>query len=138
MHAAEESKLVCKTHLMIQVTAIALCACCGLAGAMQEYEDLSVAIEAFASEIEASAVQDDSIEGLCTMLRATELNDLSRILALVDELERRVVRALATIASEKLAGGNKAAGTRVRKQMQKVKQAAQLVRNRVIEIQAAP
>ena len=31
-------------------------------------------------------------------------------------------------------GGNKAAGTRVRKQMQKVKQAAQLVRNRILEI----
>ncbi len=34
-------------------------------------------------------------------------------------------------------GGNKAAGTRVRKQMQKVKQAAQVVRNRVLEIRSA-
>ena len=31
-------------------------------------------------------------------------------------------------------GGNKAAGTRVRKQMQSVKQAAQSVRNRILEI----
>ncbi|MBN1126066.1 MAG: hypothetical protein JW828_02945 [Sedimentisphaerales bacterium] len=31
-------------------------------------------------------------------------------------------------------GGNKAAGTRVRKQMQMIKQAAQAVRNRVLEI----
>ncbi|MHC4681649.1 MAG: histone H1, partial [Planctomycetota bacterium] len=34
-------------------------------------------------------------------------------------------------------GGNKAAGTRVRKQMQKVKQASQLVRNRILEIRSA-
>ncbi len=37
----------------------------------------------------------------------------------------------------KAEGGNKAAGTRVRKQMQQVKQAAQSVRNRVLEIRAA-
>ncbi len=34
----------------------------------------------------------------------------------------------------KAEGGNKAAGTRVRKQMQKVKQASQEVRNRILEI----
>jgi hypothetical protein len=37
---------------------------------------------------------------------------------------------------EKAQGGNKAAGTRVRKQMQKIKQAAQVVRNRVLEIRS--
>jgi len=37
----------------------------------------------------------------------------------------------------KAEGGNKAAGTRVRKQMQKVKQAAQVVRSRVLEIRSA-
>ena len=37
----------------------------------------------------------------------------------------------------KAEGGNKAAGTRVRKQMQKIKQAAQLVRNRILEIRSA-
>jgi len=37
----------------------------------------------------------------------------------------------------KAQGGNKAAGTRVRKQMQKIKQASQLVRNRVLEIRSA-
>jgi hypothetical protein len=37
----------------------------------------------------------------------------------------------------KAEGGNKAAGTRIRKQMQKVKQAAQLVRNRILEIRSA-
>jgi len=37
----------------------------------------------------------------------------------------------------KAEGGNKAAGTRVRKQMQKVKQSAQVVRSRVLEIRSA-
>jgi hypothetical protein len=37
----------------------------------------------------------------------------------------------------KAEGGNKAAGTRVRKQMQKIKQASQNVRNRVLEIRSA-
>ena len=37
---------------------------------------------------------------------------------------------------DKADGGNKAAGTRVRKQMQAIKQAAQAVRNRVLEIRA--
>jgi len=36
----------------------------------------------------------------------------------------------------KAEGGNKAAGTRIRKQMQKVKQAAQLVRSRILEIRS--
>ncbi len=35
-------------------------------------------------------------------------------------------------------GGNKAAGTRVRKQMQAVKQASQEVRNRVLELRSEP
>jgi hypothetical protein len=36
----------------------------------------------------------------------------------------------------KAEGGNKAAGTRVRKQMQMIKQATQVVRNRILEIRA--
>ena len=36
----------------------------------------------------------------------------------------------------KAEGGNKAAGTRVRKQMQMIKQASQVVRNRILEIRA--
>ncbi|MBN1806063.1 MAG: hypothetical protein JW837_12505 [Sedimentisphaerales bacterium] len=46
---------------------------------------------------------------------------------LVAEVEHDILKA---------EGGNKAAGTRVRKQMQKIKQAAQLVRNRVLEIRS--
>lgn len=39
---------------------------------------------------------------------------------------------------DKAEGGNKAAGTRVRKQMQKIKQAAQDVRSRILEIRSVP
>ncbi len=37
----------------------------------------------------------------------------------------------------KAEGGNKAAGTRVRKQMQEIKKAAQNVRNRILELRSA-
>ena len=47
--------------------------------------------------------------------------------ALVAEVENDINKAQ---------GGNKAAGTRVRKQMQSIKQAAQVVRNRVLEIRS--
>ena len=47
--------------------------------------------------------------------------------ALVAEIEGDINKA---------GGGNKAAGTRVRKQMQKVKQAAQKVRGTILEIRA--
>ena len=47
---------------------------------------------------------------------------------LVDEIESDISKAQ---------GGNKAAGTRVRKQMQRIKQAAQLVRNSILEIRSA-
>ncbi len=48
--------------------------------------------------------------------------------ALVAEIEGDVSKA---------EGGNKAAGTRVRKQMQKIKQACQAVRNSILEIRSA-
>jgi len=48
--------------------------------------------------------------------------------ALVAEIEADINKA---------EGGNKAAGTRVRKQMQKIKQAAQKVRNCILEIRSA-
>jgi hypothetical protein len=47
--------------------------------------------------------------------------------ALVAEIETDVNKA---------EGGNKAAGTRVRKQMQKIKQACQTVRNAILEIRS--
>ncbi|MFC1675958.1 histone H1 [Planctomycetota bacterium] len=50
--------------------------------------------------------------------------------------------ALKTLIAEiendvnKAEGGNKAAGTRVRKQMQDIKKASQVVRNRILEIRS--
>jgi hypothetical protein len=46
---------------------------------------------------------------------------------LVAEIEQDVSKA---------EGGNKAAGTRVRKQMQKIKQSAQVVRSKILEIRS--
>jgi len=46
---------------------------------------------------------------------------------LVNEIEADINKA---------AGGNKAAGTRVRKQMQTIKQAAQTVRSRILELRS--
>jgi len=37
---------------------------------------------------------------------------------------------------QKATGGNKAAGTRVRKAMQEIKEAAQLVRKRILEVRS--
>lgn len=51
-----------------------------------------------------------------------------------EELKRLVAEIEADI--NKAHGGNKAAGTRVRKQMQMIKQAAQNVRNTVLEIRS--
>ena len=49
-----------------------------------------------------------------------------------EELKVLVVEIESDI--DKAEGGNKAAGTRVRKQMQQIKQSAQTVRNRVLEL----
>jgi hypothetical protein len=54
-----------------------------------------------------------------------EYEELKR---LVDEAENDIKKA---------EGGNKAAGTRVRKQMQQIKQATQIVRNKVLELRSA-
>ncbi|MDD5134554.1 MAG: histone H1 [Phycisphaerae bacterium] len=53
-----------------------------------------------------------------------EYEDLKR---LVEEADNDIKKA---------EGGNKAAGTRVRKQMQQIKQAAQVVRNKVLELRS--
>ena len=52
-----------------------------------------------------------------------------------DELKRLIEEAEGDI--KKAEGGNKAAGTRVRKQMQQIKQAAQAVRNKILETRTA-
>ncbi len=50
---------------------------------------------------------------------------------------RRLVEAAADDI-DKACGGNKAAGTRVRKAMQDIKNAAQDVRKRILEIRSEP
>ncbi len=55
------------------------------------------------------------------------MQEYEALKALVAEIESDI---------DKAGGGNKAAGTRVRKEMQKVKQAAQSVRNRILEIRS--
>ena len=52
-----------------------------------------------------------------------------------EELKQLVAEIEADI--NKAEGGNKAAGTRVRKQMQTIKQASQNVRNTVLEIRSS-
>jgi len=49
-----------------------------------------------------------------------------------EDLKRLLEEAESDI--KKAEGGNKAAGTRIRKQMQQIKQAAQAVRNKILEI----
>lgn len=53
------------------------------------------------------------------------MEEYDKLKALVDEISEDVYKA---------AGGNKAAGTRVRKAMQDIKNTAQEVRKRVLEI----
>jgi hypothetical protein len=53
------------------------------------------------------------------------MQEYEQLKTLVAEIESDINKA---------EGGNKAAGTRVRKQMQVIKQAAQAVRNKVLEI----
>jgi hypothetical protein len=60
-------------------------------------------------------------------MEAVFMQEYEALKGLVNEIEADVNKA---------AGGNKAAGTRVRKQMQDIKKAAQILRNRVLEIRA--
>ncbi|MEN6307456.1 MAG: histone H1 [Anaerohalosphaeraceae bacterium] len=53
------------------------------------------------------------------------MQEYEQLKTLVAEIENDINKA---------EGGNKAAGTRVRKQMQMIKQASQTVRNKVLEI----
>lgn len=57
------------------------------------------------------------------------MQEYEKLKVLVAEIETDINKA---------EGGNKAAGTRVRKQMQAIKQASQEVRNRVLELRSEP
>ena len=61
-------------------------------------------------------------------LENKQMQEYENLKVLVAEIEADLNKA---------EGGNKAAGTRVRKQMQAIKQAAQAVRNKVLEIRSA-
>lgn len=56
------------------------------------------------------------------------MQEYENLKALVADIEADINKA---------EGGNKAAGTRVRKQMQQIKQAAQTLRSRILEIRTA-
>ncbi|MHC4266784.1 MAG: histone H1 [Planctomycetota bacterium] len=56
------------------------------------------------------------------------MQEYENLKVLVAEIEADISKA---------EGGNKAAGTRVRKQMQDIKKAAQAVRNKVLELRSA-
>ncbi len=57
------------------------------------------------------------------------MQEYEKLKTLVAEIEMDVNKA---------EGGNKAAGTRVRKQMQEIKKVAQQVRNKILERRASP
>ena len=59
---------------------------------------------------------------------------METIMTEYEELKKLVEEAESDI--KKAEGGNKAAGTRVRKQMQQIKQAAQTVRSKVLELRS--
>jgi hypothetical protein len=56
------------------------------------------------------------------------MQEYENLKVLVAEIEMDISKA---------EGGNKAAGTRVRKQMQDIKKAAQAVRNKILELRSA-
>ena len=108
----------------------------GVAGAMQEYEDLKTLIAEIEADIARARQEVDDLENLGILQSIFGTEQLSEIQAQVDSLESQAASVLSAVAAKADREGNKAAGTRVRKQMQKIKQAAQEVRNRVLEIRS--
>jgi tripartite-type tricarboxylate transporter receptor subunit TctC len=68
------------------------------------------------------------MEFLTYVMEVNLMQQYEDLKVLVAEIEADVNKA---------EGGNKAAGTRVRKQMQRIKQAAQAVRSAILEIRSA-
>ncbi len=56
------------------------------------------------------------------------MQEYDKLKVLIDEIEMDINKAQ---------GGNKAAGTRVRKQMQEIKRASQDVRSKILEIRSS-
>ena len=74
---------------------------------------------------------------LCTVKFLAFVNYIVEVYLMQEYEDLKVLVAEIESDINKAQGGNKAAGTRVRKQMQKVKQAAQVVRSRILEIRSA-
>jgi len=123
---------------VIGIGAVALLAFVSVAGAMQEYEDLKVFVAEIESDLQKADQHVCDLERLGILQFTFGIEQLSQILDQVDKLECQALSALSAAATEAEAAGNEAAGTRVRKQMQKIKQAAQEVRNRILEIRSIP
>jgi len=127
MNTIVDSKIMQKSHLIMAVIAIVVFAFAGLAVAMQEYEDLKVLADPWSVNLprwdfagEALTCTDRvnlSQEGVCWPASGTGGSVM--MWAHTNPFADDVLEA---------------AGTRVRKQMQKIKQAAQLVRNQILEI----
>lgn len=74
---------------------------------------------------------------LCDAVKFSAMINLKVEDTLMQEYEElKVLIAEIEADINKAEGGNKAAGTRVRKQMQQVKQGCQNVRNRILEIRS--
>jgi hypothetical protein len=108
----------------------------GVVTAMQEYQELECSVAEFTQAVEASFVGDHYPQAVVVVWSTFEEGDWPTLQALVDGVESDAQRELCAVAVVMELGGNKAAGTRVRKQMQMIKQAAQIVRNRVLEIRS--
>ena len=74
---------------------------------------------------------------LCTVKFSAVVNVIVEVYLMQEYEDLKVLVTEIESDINKAEGGNKAAGTRVRKQMQRVKQAAQTVRNRVLELRSA-
>lgn len=115
---------------VIGIGAVALLALASVAGAMQEYEELKVLLAETEMSVQKVNQQVCDLEDLCILPFFLGTGQLSETLAEVDRLEGQARWAISA------AGADAAADFEVRKQMQKIKQAAQEVRNLVLEIRA--
>jgi hypothetical protein len=90
MNAIAHRKTVRKPGLILLVSIIAVLAFADGAGAMQEYKDLKVLVEQIEADLN-SIMQDSYPEGLGVKQFTFDAEQIPQILALIDELERKMV-----------------------------------------------
>jgi len=122
---------------VLGIGTMAILAFASVAGAMQEYEDIKTLVAEIETDIAKAEREIDDLEDIGILLFIFGTEDLSEIQTHVDRLAYQAVSVLSALAAQADREGNEAAGTRVRRQMQKIKQAAQQVRNRILEIRSA-